>query len=97
MHMQEGTMPRRPPTKPPEPPQPPPEDLGETRDEKFKRLAEGRTNHILHHTRVLGNLANRNNYSYTDEQVARIFEVIQGSIDDTQALFKRGRKPEFHL
>jgi len=46
---------------------------------------------------VLGNLANRANYSYTDDQVTRIFDVIQGSIDDTKALFKRGRKPEFHL
>ena len=89
-------MPRRPPTKPPEPPPPPVED-GESREEKFCRLANRRVNHILHETKVLGNLANRNNYSYTDEQVARIFDVIQGSIDDTQALFKRGRKPEFHL
>jgi hypothetical protein len=46
---------------------------------------------------VLGNLSNRNNYDYTDEQVDRIFDVIQGQIDDTKALFKRGRRPEFHL
>ena len=88
-------MARTPPTKPPAPPQPP-ED-GESRQDKFCRLANGRTNHILHHTRVLGNLSNRNNYDYTDEQVDRIFDVIQGQIDDTKALFKRGRRPEFHL
>jgi hypothetical protein len=89
-------MPRRPPTKPPEPPPPPVED-GESREEKFARLATRRVNHILHETKVLGNLANRNNYSYTDEQVARIFEVIEGSTSDVKALFLRGRRPDFHL
>jgi hypothetical protein len=89
-------MPRRPPTKPPELPTQPVED-GESREEKFARLATRRVNHILHETKVLGNLANRNNYAYTEEQVARIFEVIEGSTNDVKALFLRGRKPEFHL
>jgi hypothetical protein len=56
-------MPRKPPTKPPEPPQL--VEDGESREDKFCRLANRRVNHILHHTRVLGNLANRNNYAYT--------------------------------
>jgi hypothetical protein len=88
-------MPRTP--KPPEPP-PPPEDVpDESREEKFCRLANRRVNHILHHTRVLGNLSNRNTYAYTDEQITKIFEVIQASTNEVKALFLRGRKPEFHL
>ncbi len=43
---------------------------------------------------MLGNLANRNNYSYTDEQVARIFEVIQGSIVVMEFLNSQGVKPD---
>jgi hypothetical protein len=46
---------------------------------------------------VLGNLANRNNYSYSEDQISRIFEVIDGSVSEVKALFTRGRKPEFHL
>jgi hypothetical protein len=88
-------MPRRPPTRPPEPP---PHDNGdETREEKFARIAPPRVNHILHHTRVLGNLANRNNYAYTEEQIARIFEVIESTTNDVKALFLRGRRQDFRL
>ena len=53
----------------------------ETRNERFVRLAEGRVNATLDKLRLIGQLANRRNYEYTDEQVAAIFRAIQKELN----------------
>ena len=49
----------------------------ETKRERFVRLAENRTNKIIDMIRLLGNLANKNNYEYTDEDVQKIFLAVE--------------------
>ena len=49
---------------------------GEQKAERFKRLAESRVNKCLNSLRVIGNLANRHNYSYTEAQVQEVFRVL---------------------
>ena len=49
----------------------------ETRDQRFRRLAEQRVNVILDKIRLLGQLANKSNYDYTDAQVEAIFKAIR--------------------
>ena len=44
----------------------------ETREQKFKRLAEARTNRILHDLRLLGNLS-APNYQWDKKDVNKIF------------------------
>ena len=63
-----------------------------TRDERFKRLAEQRVNAVLDKLRLLGQLSNRSNYEYTDEQVEAIFKAIQKDVNETKAKFREGRK-----
>ena len=53
----------------------------ETREEKFRRLAERRVNAIIDKLRLLGHLANKSNYSYTNEQVDAIFKVLQKDLN----------------
>jgi hypothetical protein len=73
-------------------------DRSETPEEKFLRLANPRVNHILDHLRILGNLSNRANYSYTDEQITRIFEAIETAVGETKAFFRaRRKKAEFRV
>ena len=60
----------------------------ETRNERFVRLAEGRVNATLDKLRLIGQLANRRNYEYTDEQVAAIFRAIQKELNLTKAKFQ---------
>lgn len=55
--------------------------------ENFVRLAEARTNKIIDMVLLLGNLSNKTNYSYTDEQVKAIFESIQQALDETKQKF----------
>lgn len=58
-----------------------------SKKENFVRLAEARTNKIINMIELLGNLANKSNYSYTDEQINLIFESIEKSLQDSKAKF----------
>lgn len=55
--------------------------------ENFVRLAEARTNKIIDMVLLLGNLSNKTNYSYTNEQVEAIFNSIQQALDETKQKF----------
>ena len=44
--------------------------------DRFKRVAENRTNKIIDQIRLLGNCANKSNYEYSDEDVKKIFSAI---------------------
>ena len=46
--------------------------MSKQKEENFIRLAENRTNKVLDMIRLLGNLSNTSNYSYTKEQVEKI-------------------------
>ena len=52
----------------------------ETKEEKFRRLAEARVNKILHLVRLLGNLSWTGTYAYTREQVEQIFTALQSEL-----------------
>lgn len=69
----------------------------ETRKNKFKRLAIARTNVVLDKLRLLGNLANKTNYDYTDEEVNKIFYAIDSQLRNVKARFAGRRKKEFKL
>ena len=53
----------------------------ETKEEKFIRIAESRTQKILYYIRLLGNCANRNSYSSTESQVNKIFRIIEKELE----------------
>lgn len=69
----------------------------ETRKEKFIRLATYRTNLVLEKLRILGNLSNKTNYDYTDEEVNKIFAAIDSQLRVAKARFAGKRKREFKL
>ncbi len=62
----------------------------ETKEHRFKRLAEQRVNVILDKLRLLGQLSNRRNYDYLDTEVEAIFRAIQKDLNDIKAKFKDG-------
>ena len=49
----------------------------ESKEDRFRRLAEARVNKIIPMIRLLGNLSNKGIYAYTRHQVERIFTVLQ--------------------
>lgn len=66
----------------------------EIKSERFKRIAENRTNRIIEALRLLGNCSNRSNYSYTDEEVKKIFSAIEAEVKETKLKFQSKTKPQ---
>lgn len=60
---------------------------GESKNERFRRLAESRGNRLIREISLLGNLANRKNYAYTEEEVDRLFTPILEELDAVRAMF----------
>ena len=61
---------------------------GEKR-ERFKRVAENRTNRIIDQIRLLGNCSNRSNYEYTDDEIKKIFNAIEQELKNTKNQFRQ--------
>ena len=63
----------------------------ESRNEKFVRLAESRTNKVIKMLETISNLSNTKSYNYTDDQVKQIFKAIDKQLSKTKASFNRQR------
>ncbi len=73
------------------------ENNGETRRDRFRRVATKRTNEILNRIRILGNCSNKSSYSYTEEDIKKIFYAIEGVLRSTKAMFGNIKKNNFIL
>ena len=71
--------------------------MEESRKERFKRLAIARTKAVLDKLRLLGNLSNKANYDYSDEEMRKIFSAIDSQIRTIKAKFSVSIKREFKL
>lgn len=70
----------------------------EVKADRFRRIAENRTNRAIEALRLLGNCANRSNYSYTEEEVKKIFSAIEAELKETKERFQpRKRIKKFEL
>jgi hypothetical protein len=64
----------------------------EARRDRFKRIAEKRTNRILNDIRLLGNTGNKTLYSYEQADVDKIFSIIDTKLVETRSKFKTAKK-----
>ena len=72
--------------------------MSKQKEENFIRLAENRTNKILDMIRLLGNLSNTSNYSYSKEQVDKIFGAIEKELSVAKRKFETiGDEEKFKL
>lgn len=62
--------------------------MGETREEKFKRLAEKRVNVALDKLRLVGNLASPQ-YAFSPEQIERIVTALQSAVAEVEEKFQK--------
>ena len=65
--------------------------------ERFKKLATYRTNEILKRLKVLGNCANRSAYDYSEEDIKKIFSIIEGKVRGIKSKFHFPKEKEFKL
>jgi len=71
--------------------------MNETRSDRFKRLATQRTNAVLDKLRLLGNLSNKSNYEYTEDDLRKIFSAIETQMRMIKTKFCGNKKSEFKL
>lgn len=67
---------------------------------KFIDLAEARVSRTIKDVRLIGNLANRSSYEYTEEDATKIFRVLLKELEAAKARFlgdSGGRDIEFKL
>lgn len=65
--------------------------------DRFKRLAEQRTNVVLHKLKVLGNCSNRSAYEYREDEIDRIFATIEQVLKETKSKFHFPKQRKFKL
>lgn len=63
----------------------------EAKRARFKRIAERRINKVLEALRLIGNVGNKSLYSYTDEEIEKMFDALENKIRETKSKFKLKR------
>lgn len=61
---------------------------------KFVELAENRVNRTIKDLRLIGNLSNRSAYEFTEEDVRKIFRVLQKELESAKGRFSQGGKSD---
>ena len=61
--------------------------MGKNRD-KFVELAQKRVSRVVKDIRLIGNLSNRTNSSYTDDDVKKIVSTLKSEISRLQKRFE---------
>jgi len=68
--------------------------------QKFVKLAEARVNRAIKDIRLIGNLANRNSYEFTEEDARKMFRVLHKELETAKSRFPgdgRAKASEFRL
>lgn len=71
--------------------------MKESRKQRFQRLAEKRVNRILNDIRLLGNLANRSSYDYSEKDIQKIYGAVEGKIKHSKSKFSYVSELKFRL
>ena len=60
----------------------------ESKQQRFQRLAEKRVTEALRRLRLVGNLANRTNYDYTEDQIRQITDALDAELKQLKSRFR---------
>ncbi len=63
-------------------------DRNSDKASRFERLAQRRVTEVLRKMRLIGNLANKRNYTYTDEHVKQIIDALESELRQVKAKFR---------
>jgi len=66
----------------------------ENKQQKFERLAEHRMNDTLKKMKLIGNLANKKNYDYTDDHVKAIISTLEKELKVLKSTFEMEQEKE---
>ena len=70
---------------------------GETKEDRFKRVAERRVQNILKSIQNLSQLTNKKAYQWNDEQLNKIWSAIEGELTKCKDRFNNPDSEKFKL
>ena len=70
---------------------------GETKEKRFKRVAERRVQRVLDSLRSLSQCSNKRMYAWNDDQLKKIWNAIDNEVKACKANFDRSEPEEFRL
>jgi hypothetical protein len=69
----------------------------ETKEERFKRIAERRVQRVLDSLRSLSQCSNKRMYTCDEDQLKKIWDAIEGALQTCKGSFKKSETEEFKL
>ena len=66
--------------------------MSRDKQKKFVELAELRVNSAIKSIQLIGNLSNKRNYVYSDEQANKILAVLDSELRELRSKFKTASK-----
>lgn len=70
------------------------EAVVESKNERFRRLADSRGERLRREIRLIGNLANTKNYEFDQDDINALFGPIDQAIDEVKFLFEKAVQKE---
>lgn len=68
---------------------------GETKEQRFKRIAEKRVQRVLDSLRSLSQCSNKRMYQWNDEQLKKIWTAIEREMKSCKESFKKSKPDNF--
>jgi len=65
--------------------------------DRFKTLAENRTNKVISSLRVLSHCSNKATYEFDESDIEKIFKAIDEAVIETKLKYKSKEKSKFKL
>lgn len=69
----------------------------ESKEDRFKRVAEKRVNNVLHNLSILSNCSNRRLYQWNNHQLKKIWSAIDAEMKRTKEKFIKRDSKTFSL
>ena len=69
------------------------ETIERSKRDKFLELANKRVSRALKDIQLVGNLANRKNYEYSDDEAKKIVKALQSEVERVKQHFHSGAQP----
>ena len=70
---------------------------GETKEDRFKRIAERRVQRVIDSLRSLSQCSNKRMYKWNDQQLKKIWGGIDSALQSCKESFKKSEPEEFRL
>ncbi|MFC1729396.1 hypothetical protein ACFL6I_03575 [candidate division KSB1 bacterium] len=70
---------------------------GESKEERFKRIAERRVQRVIDSIKSLSQCSNKRMYKWNDEQLGKIWSAIGESLESCKQSFAKSEPGEFRL